>query len=229
MKRTNRDNETWRKVKKLGSLIGDKEDILQRKQLSIAAMRDLNKLWIRKNRIRSNIRLKLYRTIPKTVLTYNSATWGLGKTDEDGLDSFHRNQLRKVLHIKWPNIIRNRDLYNVTKEIPLSLTILQNRWRLFGHILRLDRQTPAQQSMFHYFAPSSQKGFRGRSRQTLPTTINRDLTQAQNTLNIKDIFGIESFKYINDLHKLILIASDKAKFDRLAKEVLRAAQAERSF
>ena len=165
-------------------------------------MRDLNKLWIRKNRIRSNIRLKLYRTIPKTVLTYNSGTWGLGKTDEDGLDSFHRNQLRKVLHIKWPNIIRNRDLYNVTKEMPLSLTILQNRWHLFGHILRLNRQRPAQQSMFHYFAPSSQKGFRGRSRRTLPTTINRDLTQAQNTLNIKYIFGIESFKDINDLHKL---------------------------
>jgi hypothetical protein len=229
LKRSSKDNETWRSVKKLGSLIGDKEDILQRKQLSIAAMRDLNKLWIRKNRIRRNIRLKLYRTIVKTVLTYNSSTWGLGKTDEDRLDSFHRNQLRKVLHIRYPNIIRNKDLYELTQEIPLSLSILQNRWRLFGHILRLDSDTPARKSMAHYFTPSSQKKFRGRSRQTLPTTINRDLIRAQNIRNIKDNFGINSFTDINDLNKLTIIASDKNKFDYLTEEVFKSAQAERSF
>ena len=52
-------------------------------------MRSLNKLWIRENRIRPHVRIKLYKTIVKPVLLYNSSTWGLSKSEEDSLDSFH--------------------------------------------------------------------------------------------------------------------------------------------
>ena len=114
LKRSEKCNEEWRSTRKLGSLLGDAEDIVRRKQLASGALNKLNSMWIRKNKIRSDIRINLYRAIVKPVLLYNCQTWGLTKADETNLDSFHRKQLRKILHIKFPNIIRNHDLYELT-------------------------------------------------------------------------------------------------------------------
>ena len=109
---------------------------------------------------------------------YNSRTWGLTVNDEHNLDSFHRQQLRTALHIKFPHAISNSDLYQRTNEIPLTLTILKKRWKLFSHILRLHPQTPVQQPMRHYFSPSQNISFRGRQRITLPITLNKGLIRA---------------------------------------------------
>ena len=40
-----KNKEEWRNVKKLGSLLGDSEDVVRRKQLAIVANKDLNQLW----------------------------------------------------------------------------------------------------------------------------------------------------------------------------------------
>ena len=83
---------------------------------------------------------------------YNSQTWDLTVNDEHNLESFHRQQLRTALHIKLPHVISSSDLYQRTNEIPLTLTILKNKWKPFGPILHLHPQTPAQQSMRRYFS-----------------------------------------------------------------------------
>ena len=116
----------WPSTEKFGSVMGDQEDIIRRKQLSTTALHNLNNIWIRKNRIR-HVWLKLYKTIVKPVLMYNSQTWGITVNDEHNLDSFHRQQLRKALQIKFPHVIYNSDLYQHTNGIPLTLTILKNR------------------------------------------------------------------------------------------------------
>ena len=73
LKRGEKKNEDRRSTKKLGSLIGNREDILRRKQRSTAALHNLNSIWIRKNRIREHVQVKLYKTvIKKTVLMNNS-------------------------------------------------------------------------------------------------------------------------------------------------------------
>ena len=72
--REDRNTERWRTVKKLGSLLGDTKDIQRRKQLSIASMNRLNHIWIRKDNVSEKLRLKLYKTLVKPVLTYNSST-----------------------------------------------------------------------------------------------------------------------------------------------------------
>ena len=43
---------------------------------------------------------KLYETLVKSILLYNSGTWGLTTKDEKDLNSFHRRLLRKVIGIK---------------------------------------------------------------------------------------------------------------------------------
>ena len=47
---------------------------------------------------------------------YNSGTWGMKKQDEDSFDSFHRQQLRSVLRIKYPQKISCKNIYKVTQN-----------------------------------------------------------------------------------------------------------------
>ena len=82
--RGDRNTGRWRTVKKLGSLLGDTEDVQRRKQLSIESLNRLNHIWIRKDHISEKLRLKLYRTLVKPVLVYNSSTGGLIQKDTKG-------------------------------------------------------------------------------------------------------------------------------------------------
>ena len=119
--RGDRNTERWRTVKKLGYLLGDTEDIQRRKQLSITSMNRLNHIWIRKDHVSEKLRLKLYSTLVKPVLMYNSSTWGLTQKDTKGLDAFHRQQLRQLIGQKYPNKISNQNLNKRREERPIQL------------------------------------------------------------------------------------------------------------
>ena len=72
-----RIDEEWRTTRKLGSLLGNEEDIMRRKQLATAAFQSLWSLWKRHQHISEKLRLRLYSTFIVPVLTYNSGTWGV--------------------------------------------------------------------------------------------------------------------------------------------------------
>ena len=55
-RRNTRDVEQWRKTRKLGSLLGDVEDVTRRKQLAAPI---LSSLWVRKRHISEGLRLRL--------------------------------------------------------------------------------------------------------------------------------------------------------------------------
>ena len=57
-------------------------------------------IWIRNQYVSQKTKIRLYKAIVKPVLLYNASTWGLTKSEEAGLDSFHRKQLRKILNVK---------------------------------------------------------------------------------------------------------------------------------
>ena len=59
-KRNTRDVEQWRKTRKLGSLLGDAEDVTRRKQLAVVAFQRMWSLWVRKRHISEGLRLILY-------------------------------------------------------------------------------------------------------------------------------------------------------------------------
>ena len=65
---------------------------------------------------------------------------------------------------------------------PISESIVTARWRLFGHVLRLPRDAPAQRAIDHYFADTEAAAFRGRPRTSLPTTLCSDLQRIGRTL-----------------------------------------------
>ena len=156
---------------------------------------------------------------------YNSQTWGLTVNDGDNLGSFYRQKQRTALHVKFPHVISNNDLYQRTNEIPLILTILKNRWKLFDHILRLHPQTPAQQSRRHYFAPSQISSFRGRQRVTLPVTLNKDLVRASEHFHFRQRYGVQQFQSLQDLGRLIKLGHDIQLWKHLCNDIFEAAQA----
>ena len=69
--------EIWRKTRKLGSLLGDEQDVIRRKQLATAAFRPLFVVWCRRELISEKLRLRHYQAFVVPVLTYNGGTWGL--------------------------------------------------------------------------------------------------------------------------------------------------------
>ena len=229
LKITKLDNEEkWRTVNKLGSLLGDIEDVCRRKQLSIAALNKLQSIWIRKEKIKQALKIKLYKSLVKPVLVYNLGTWGLTRKEEEDLNAFHRQQLRRILNIKYPTIISNKQLYKQTGEEVLSLEILQSRWRLFGHVLRLSPETPAQKAMNYYFENSNSKNFRGRPTTTLPNSLHNDIIRLTNyTHNNK--YNFTQLKSIDDIRNLRLLAQDRKRWSTLVKDIYEAAKAERDF
>ena len=71
----------------------------------------------------------------KPVLLYNSSTYGITKEEE--------KNLRRILHVKYPEKMKNEKVYKKTNEKPITLEILFNRWRMFGHTLGMNIRSPA--------------------------------------------------------------------------------------
>ena len=230
------ETELWRHVKKLGSLLGDREDINRRKQLAIVAMNRYEKTWIRNTPLNQSVRLDTYNIVVKPVLLYNCSTWGLTVGDEDKLDAFHRKQLRRVLGKRYPDKISNKNLYETVKSKPISIEIAKQRWQLFGHILRLDIDVPAYQSMLYYFQYLPKESFRGGKRTTIVTTLNRDLELVKKTFQL---ICFEKFPFLRrlsetlisryDLEALRTFAQDRTAWRSLVGHIYSATEASKSF
>ena len=229
---TDKDQERqWRTTKKVGSLIGDVEDVNRRKSLSMVALNKINNVWIRKDKIKQATRIKLYNALSKSILTYNCGTWALTANEEESLDAHHRRQLRRVIGIKYPTKITNEKLYQVCNAQPLSITILKARWTLFGHILRRDQNIPANKSMKFYFTNLG-KNFQGKPRTTLPTKLADDLDTLHNSLQAPHTTDhnyttrpTPKLRNKQDLERLTAIAQDRKEWKTLIRGILEARQA----
>ena len=213
------EKEKWRQVKKLGSLLGDREDIARRKQLSNVSMHKFTEIWSRR-RVKLPRKMKLYNALVRSILLYNCGTWGMSKKDEDGMDSFHRQQLRHTLNIKYPYRIKTKHLYTITKTHPISADIAKARWKLFGHTLRMKADTPARKAMKFFFEERTEKKFRGRKRTTIVNILNRDI---ELTKKKYPNFDIKPLKSLLDLHNARVKAKNKVQWRKLVGMVFDAA------
>ena len=172
---------------------------------STTSMKKCNAMWKRK-KLKVVRRVKLYNSLVRSILLYNCSTWGMSVTDEEKMDSFHRQQLRNILNIKYPNKIRSKHLYKTTKTHPISADIVKQRWKLFGHTLRMEKETPARKAMKYFFERTDAKKFRGRKRTTIVTTLNRDI---QNTKLKYPQFDLHTLHTELDLHNIRVKATNR--------------------
>ncbi|RHY31560.1 hypothetical protein DYB32_003387 [Aphanomyces invadans] len=101
----------------------------RRKSLAKTAFSQKWKIWMRRELVSESNRARLYKVYVLPVLLYNCGTWALTPTQLDGLEAFHRRQLRLLLGIFYPH----------------RILAARHRWRLFGHVLRAP-QTPQHQT-----------------------------------------------------------------------------------
>ena len=83
------EQHAWRKTKKLGSQLGDEEDIARRKLLATAAFKSLRKLWEQRRVTRIGTRIRAYNALVQPVLLYNCGTWGITEGVMEGLEVYH--------------------------------------------------------------------------------------------------------------------------------------------
>ena len=135
---------------------------------------------MREHQVSEPVRLRLYNAFVLPHLLYNIGTQGFTAEHERKLDAFHRKQLRQVLRIFYPEVISNEALYKRTNCGPLSDKAREARWKLFGHILRLPPDVPANKAMEAYFRASSVYARRpAKPRTCLAYALQMDLAQAQ--------------------------------------------------
>ena len=148
-----KSDEEWKKCKYLGSTLGTEEDINRRKSLLLDAFKTMENI-LRSKKISAKIRICVFKTYLECVFLYSSQLWTLTCTLEKQIDSFQRKQLRKVLGIFWPKIIKTKDLYEHTNQEPWSRTIKRRRLIWLGHVQRLDPSTPARKALKHFVVPA---------------------------------------------------------------------------
>ena len=205
---------------KLGSKLGDWEDIKRRKELATIALAKNDIIWKKKWKTKLTTRIKLYETLVKSVLMYNCGIWGVSKDDQRKLNSFHRNQLRKVVGIQWPHKISNEKLYKITGTKPLSITITERRWKLLGDILRLPNDCPARKAMRYYFEERTNKVFRGRRRTTIVTTLNEDIKRTRENDNT---FPVTPLISQVSLQNIYMKAKNRKLCSKIVKQVVNSA------
>ena len=63
----------------------------------------------------------------------------MNKDIEQKLRAFEGRCLRRILNIRWPNVISNKDLEKKTSIENIVTEIKRRRWNWIGHVLRMKK------------------------------------------------------------------------------------------
>jgi hypothetical protein len=111
------------------------------------------------------VKIRAFNCYVGSVFLYNCETWTLTKSTEKAIDSFHRKMLRiACLNVKWPRIVSNETVYEVTNQKPWSQVVMKRELSWLGHLFRLPDDTPAKTALHCSLKPSKKP--RGRQRLT---------------------------------------------------------------
>ena len=139
-----------------------------------------------------------------------------------------------MIRKRYLDKISNAKLYEKCKTYPISLQITELRWQKFGHILRLDQNTPAYTSMLYYFSTSSVGLYKGADRTTI-VTKNRDINRAKTFSN--EMYTIcpflpkhsDALVSAHDIRSFTNIATDRENCQKLKKLIICAAKADKTY
>ena len=143
----NKKHSEWKKCKLLGSLLDTQEDIKRRKSLAITTANSLNHLFSN-DKLTIATKMKVIDVYVEPIFLYNSETWVLNKADEQSIDAFQRQIMRKyVFNVKWPNTMSNEIVYQRSKAEPWRKKIVRKRLKWFGKLATLPQDIPANEAL----------------------------------------------------------------------------------
>ena len=124
----------------------------------------------------------------------------------------HRRHLREILGVRTRDI-SNAELYRRCDTTPLQGTIAHARWSLFGHVLRLALDTPAQLAMDYYWQLSEGDTISlGRPITTLPVLLFRGYREYRERTRERGWSVLTETKMLTELRKR---AVDRQKWREL--------------
>ena len=143
-----RGKEKWRKSKILGSLLCSSSDITACCIKGNVTFQSYWKLWIRGSKISLTTKIRLYDATFMSQMLYNCNSWAVPEKFLDKLDACHLRLLSTITGHRWPDsVISNDALYKICNVVPLSVRVNQQRWSMFGHVLWMPENIPAQQAL----------------------------------------------------------------------------------
>ena len=147
----NRNSGSWRNCKYLGSLLDTKSDIQRRKMLATETSKSLENIW--KSKLTIKLKMTIFDCLVRSVYMYNACLWAVTDTIQKQIDSTQRKLLRIAINIRYPKIISNEKLMEITKQKPWSQIIARQRLKWYGHCQRLPEESPAKQAMNEFERP----------------------------------------------------------------------------
>ena len=129
--------KTGQKCKLLGSLLDTAHDIKRRKGQALNAYRKKENIC-KSNKISLRTKIRVFNAYITSIFLYNCELWTLTKNKEKKVDTFQRNLLRKIMNIKWPQVITNEELMIKMKQSKWSDTIRMKRLSWYGHVCQLN-------------------------------------------------------------------------------------------
>ena len=134
----------------LGSIVdkqgGTDADIKIRIRKARIAFQQLKNIWSSR-KLSYNTKIRIFNTNVKSVLMYGAETWRTTSNTNKKLQTFINTCLRRILKIRWPETIRNEELWERTRQRPVDIEIKQRRWRWIGHTLRKSPTNTTRQAL----------------------------------------------------------------------------------
>ena len=144
---------------------GSDQDIVARIGKARTAFAILRPVW----RSRKT-KLRIFNTNVKSVLLYGSETWRATKETSRKLQS-----LRSIMGIHWPEVIRNKELWERAEQERIDTQISRRKWGWIGHTLR----KPTSNITRHALRWNPQgKRSRGRPRNSWRRTVDDEVGKA---------------------------------------------------
>ena len=122
----------------------------------------LQKIWKSRD-ITTSVKLQLFNRNVKSVLLYGSQTWRTSKSMLRKVRAFINKCLRRILRIRWPEKVRNEELWERTGQEPVKSVISRRKWSWIGHTLRKPKDNITKQAL--RWNPSGKRS-RGRRKHT---------------------------------------------------------------
>jgi len=134
----------------LGSMLdthgGTDRDVTARIGKARTAFIMLKNTWSSRE-ISISTKLRIFNSNVKSVLLYGSETWRMTKKTKQKIQTFINTCLRRIFHIRWPEKIRNAELWQRAGQEPVESQILKRKWGWIGHTLRKPKSSVTRQAL----------------------------------------------------------------------------------
>ena len=154
-----------------GSLLGNKEDINQSKQLACETF-NLYKPALCSNKISFKLRIRVFQALISSIFVYNSELWSLWKAQNNKLEVFQRIFLRQIMRNRK---ICNSKIYKLCNTEPWSNEIKRRRLKRFGHVVCLPKNAPDKKALAEARTPYQK--ISGCQPTTRLSTIKKDFSK----------------------------------------------------